>query len=305
MSGYFKIWRDLFNKPIWLNSTPEQKTILISIIKMANWTENSWEWNKKTYHCKAGEFITSYSKICETCGKGVTHQNVRTALKRFQNLEFLTYQTTVGEYGGIKVIITNWDKYQNEINTSTNTSLTHHQHIANTSLTIIEKDKNIRNKKNNISFDFDEFFSNYPRKESKQEAIKSFEKALKDGVMLDKILDGVKRYKKFVEEKKIERRFIKLPTTWLNQGCWDDDYGESVENAPKIVPLFIDENASYQSIEASGDLFFLTSYANLSGFKYQSSRDEADRIFENTRSAKRVDEYCRKVLGWGYNEQTG
>jgi hypothetical protein len=146
MSGYFKIWRELFDKPIWLNSTPEQKTVLISIIKMANWKENSWEWNKKTYHCKAGEFITSYSKICETCGKGVTHQNVRTALKRFQNLEFLTYQTTVGEYGGIKVIITNWDKYQDETNTSTNTSLTHHQHISNTSLTTIEEVKKVRNK---------------------------------------------------------------------------------------------------------------------------------------------------------------
>ena len=141
MSGYFKIWRELFDKPIWLNSTPEQKVVLISIIKMANWKENKWEWNQKTYHCKAGEFITSYSKICETCGKGLTHQNVRTALKRFQNLDFLTYQSTVGVSGGIKVIINNWDKYQNETNTLTNTLPTDYQQNTNTFLTTIEEIK--------------------------------------------------------------------------------------------------------------------------------------------------------------------
>lgn len=146
MSGFFKIWRDLFEKPIWLNSTPEQKVILITLIKMANWKDEKWEWKGKPYHCEPGEFITSYNSIINACGKGVTHQNVRTAIKRFKNYEFLTYQVTVGEYGGIKVILNNWNKYQRETNTSTNSSLTVSQQFANSSLTPnkeYKKEKNI------------------------------------------------------------------------------------------------------------------------------------------------------------------
>lgn len=149
MSGFFKIWRDLFDKPIWLNSTPEQKVILITLIKMANWKNAKWEWQGKPYHCEPGEFITSYSSIIAACGKGVTHQNVRTAIKRFKNYKFLTYQVTVGEYGGIKVIINNWNKYQKETNTSSNSSLTVRQQFANSSLTPIEEYK--KKKNSNIS----------------------------------------------------------------------------------------------------------------------------------------------------------
>lgn len=148
MAGYFKIWRDLFEKPIWLNSTPEQKVILITLIKMANWKDAKWEWKGKPYHCEPGEFITSYNSIIKDCGKGVTHQNVRTAIKRFENYEFLTYQVTVGEYGGIKVKLTNWDKYQNKTNTSINSSLTDCQHISNSLLTPIKEYKEIKEYKN-------------------------------------------------------------------------------------------------------------------------------------------------------------
>ena len=149
MSGFFKIWRDLFDKPIWLNSTPEQKVILITLIKMANWKEAKWEWQGKPYHCEPGEFITSYNSILAACGKGVTHQNVRTAIKRFKNYEFLTYQVTVGEHGGIKVTINNWNKYQNKTNTSSNSSLTVRQQISNSSLTPKEEYK--KKKNSNIS----------------------------------------------------------------------------------------------------------------------------------------------------------
>lgn len=145
-SGFFKIWRDLFEKPIWLNSTPEQKVILITLIKLANWKDKKWEWQGKPYHCRPGEFITSYNSIINACGKGVTYQNVRTAIKRFKNYEFLTYQVTVGECGGIKVILNNWDKYQREINTSANSSLTVSQQIANSSLT---PNKEYKKEKNN------------------------------------------------------------------------------------------------------------------------------------------------------------
>lgn len=244
---------------------------------------------------KAGELVTSIEHL--SAETGLTQRQTRTALEKLKKTQEIDKQTTSRN---TIITIKNWNVYQENDKQMTNKCQTDDKQMTTT-----KEIKKERNKENNILSDFENFFSLYPRKEAKQEATKCFEKALKDGVLLSNILDGVKRYKKFIEEKKIERRFVKLPSNWLNQGCWDDDYSESVENAPKIVPLFIDENASYQSIEASGDLYFLTSYANLDGFKYQAYRDKAELLFQETGSAKRVDEYCRKVLGWGYNEQTG
>lgn len=126
-TGYFKIWRDLFKKPIWLNSTSDQRSILLAILYLANWKENTWEWKGKPYSCAPGEFISSYANIANAAGKGVTTQKVRTAIKRFKNFNFLTDQTTHGYQDGIKIIVNNWENYQNETNRPVNTSLTDNQ----------------------------------------------------------------------------------------------------------------------------------------------------------------------------------
>jgi hypothetical protein len=109
--GYFKIWRELFSKPIWLNSTPEQKTILITLIAMANFREKKWEWEGKPFKCQPGQFITSLASIAKECGKGVAIKNVRTALERFEKLGFLANQSTKT---GRLITILNWEMYQGD-----------------------------------------------------------------------------------------------------------------------------------------------------------------------------------------------
>lgn len=118
--GFFKVWRELFDKPIWLNSSPEHKSILFTILKMAKWKEEQWEWKGKKYYCKPGEFITSIGKIQIASGKGISRQNVRSGLNRLKKLDFLTYQSTDGYKDGIKVIINNWGMYQAETNQPSN-----------------------------------------------------------------------------------------------------------------------------------------------------------------------------------------
>lgn len=296
MSNWIKLSRNIANNDIWHLEPFTKAQAWIDILMLTNYKDSHLKLkNGQLVKIQRGQCGWSKLKLAKRW------QWSRNKVTRFFDYLFeqeMIQQTNIENTTIITVL--NYDRYQSETTNETTNDTTN----DTTNETLIKKVKKEKKEKENNK-DFENFFSLYPRKEVKKEAAKCFEKALKDGVMLCIILDGVKRYNRFIEEKKVERRFIKLPTTWLNQGCWDDDYGESVENAPKIVPLFIDENASYQSIEASGDLFFLTSYANLSGFKYQSSRDEADRIFDKTRSAKRVDEYCRKVLGWGRDEQTG
>jgi DNA replication protein DnaD len=107
--GWFRLHRVLYEKPIWLKSTTPQKVILIALLGMVNHKEKQWEWRGKPYVCKSGQCITSLEKIMERCGKGVSIQNIRTALKRFEKMGFLTNESTRENR---LITICNWTTYQ-------------------------------------------------------------------------------------------------------------------------------------------------------------------------------------------------
>ena len=94
--------------------------------------------------------------------------------------------------------------------------------------------------KTEINNNFDEFYSLYPRKEAKQKALQAYLKARKK-VDKDTLLEGLKKYIDYIKTNKKEREFIKHPATWLNQGCWEDEY-------PKIAQ-FADKNSLIQLIK--------------------------------------------------------
>ena len=146
--GWIKLHRALLDKTIWINSTPEQKTILITLLLMANHEPNQWEWKGKKYIVKSGEFITSLEKIVAKCGKGITTQNVRSALKRFEKLQFLTNESTKQNR---LIKIENWGLYQdeeNQPNKATNKEVTNDQQRPNKEVTTNKNDKNDKNDKN-------------------------------------------------------------------------------------------------------------------------------------------------------------
>jgi DNA replication protein DnaD len=108
-SGYVKIYRELLEKPIWENSTPEQKVILVTLLMMANFGEKQWEWRGKKFRAKPGQFVTSLDSIAKAAGASISVKNVRTALKRFEKLDFLANESTKT---GRLITIINWDVYQ-------------------------------------------------------------------------------------------------------------------------------------------------------------------------------------------------
>lgn len=107
--GYVKLHRELASKPIWLKSTAEQKVILITLLMMANFKSNQWEWSGEKFEVLPGQFVTSLDSIAKECGTGISIQNVRTALVRFEKLDFLTNESTKN---GRLITIANWSLYQ-------------------------------------------------------------------------------------------------------------------------------------------------------------------------------------------------
>ena len=67
--GWLKLYRELMEKPIWFQSTPEQKTILITLLMMANHEGKEWDWQGKSYQDSPSQFVTSLEKIAEKAGK--------------------------------------------------------------------------------------------------------------------------------------------------------------------------------------------------------------------------------------------
>ena len=107
--GWIKLHRELLDKSIWQESTAEQKVILITLMGMANFKANKWEFKGEQYELQPGQFITSVKSIVAKCGPGITTQNVRTALKRFEKLEFLTIEPT---NKNTLITLVNWGFYQ-------------------------------------------------------------------------------------------------------------------------------------------------------------------------------------------------
>ncbi|EIB7648095.1 DnaD domain-containing protein [Listeria monocytogenes] len=158
--GWVKLHRDLKEKPIWRSSTPEQKTILVTLLMMANHKENEWEWMGKPFKAKPGEFVTSIKSITAECGKGISSQNVRTALKRFENYGFLTKKSTKVN---TLINIVNWGVYQeseNKPNTLANNQLTNDSQTANKQLTTNKnvRTKECKNNNNNSDLNFKDFW---------------------------------------------------------------------------------------------------------------------------------------------------
>jgi hypothetical protein len=223
--GYIGLFRELLIKPIWHNSTPEQKVILITLLLMANHQEKEWEWGGSKFKARPGQFVTSLESIQKNAGKGISQQNVRTALKRFKNLEFLTDESTKT---GRLVTIVNWELYQVKklrANKATNIELTDASQTPNKDLTPNKNDKNDKNDNPPIVPQgmFERFWDAYPKKKSKGQAEKAFSKLKVDEQFLEVILAAIERAKKSTDWQKDNGQYIPYPATWLNARGWEDE----------------------------------------------------------------------------------
>ena len=70
---------------------------------------------------------------------------------------------------------------------------------------------------------FDEFWTAYPRKVGKEAARKVWRRIKPSSELQVKILDTIKNYRGSDQWLKDNGQYIPYPSTWLNQGRWDDE----------------------------------------------------------------------------------
>lgn len=85
---------------------------------------------------------------------------------------------------------------------------------------------------------FHRFWSSYPRKTAKQNALRAFEKLNVTEALLTEMLAALDWQRHSEEWTKEGGRFVPYPATWLNQRRWED---ERTVDLPPGGPAYLDE----------------------------------------------------------------
>lgn len=71
---------------------------------------------------------------------------------------------------------------------------------------------------------FEKFYSLYPRRINKAQALKAYTKAIKLGATDEQLVNGAIEYQQWCDRNGTAREYICHPATWLNQSRWENDY---------------------------------------------------------------------------------
>ncbi len=171
----------------------------------------------KTVVVGRGQFAISVRRLADEFGwsKSATHRFLA-------RLKTETMIETASGTGQIVITICNYDIYQKPENSRGTVSGTVSGTAAGQQRDTKEEGEE---KKKKDSCAFSAFWAAFPagRKTGKKKCISVFNAAVKSGVSPEHIIEAVKKYAAHVAKRRTEDRYIKNSTTWLNQGCWDDE----------------------------------------------------------------------------------
>jgi hypothetical protein len=96
---------------------------------------------------------------------------------------------------------------------------------------------------------FEEFWRSYPRKVDKGDVRDIFidiiagKHKTRGKADPQTIIDGAKQYAKHCTDQRVDSKYVKMPATWLNKGCWQD-YSDDKDRH---------QRPAYDPIELDGD----------------------------------------------------
>lgn len=230
MAGFVKLNRDLLEWT-WADDIVTFG-VYAKFLLLAAWKETKYHGVK----LERGEILTNQTEISKNCG--LTRQQVRTVLDRLKATNKITIRRE-GKNSIVKVIDYACETGSNHVNNQLSTTC---QPDCNQTSLLKEEDKEVKEPKNArvregewLEKSFGQFWSAYPKKTSKQQAFKAWDKLKPDEDLLSRILASLERQKKSVQWTKDGGQYIPYPATWLNGRRWEDDLtcatGESLNES--------------------------------------------------------------------------
>ena len=107
--GFIVLFRSMAESALWQCLSAPQKVVAVTILLKASWTERPWMMAGRMRRLPRGGLFITAERLAECAGRDISEKQVRTALRRLEELGFLTAS---GQKGGTLISVTNWDLYQ-------------------------------------------------------------------------------------------------------------------------------------------------------------------------------------------------
>lgn len=221
--GWIKLYRAIQDNWLWKDKPFSKGQAWMDLLMECNHKANKIVINNQIISIQKGQKLWSIKEMSDRWGWS------RKKVSNFLNLlqtEGMLQQKRTSKYTLLTIV--NYDLYQDgEHQKNIRGTSKEHQKNTNKNEKNEKNEKNIKDMRKNgfDKFDkFDKFWQSYPKKRSKGQAEKAWEKIKPDEQLLDRILKSLERAKTSVDWKKEKGRYIPYPATWLNAKGWEDEY---------------------------------------------------------------------------------
>jgi len=198
--------------------------VYIRLLMEANWGERDY----KGVHLQRGQLIISQREFAEKCR--VSRQELRTILDRLISTHKIT-QTSTHKFSLITLI--EYDcatQIQTHKSPKTQPTINPPTLLETNRQNVKQPNGALTREGERLAKGFERFWSAYPKKTAKQQALKAFQKLNPDEALLIAILNSLEQQKHSVQWTKDGGQFIPSPATWLNGKRWEDETTEVNSN---------------------------------------------------------------------------
>ena len=210
--GYIGLYRKLIDS--WIFKDALILRVFIYFLCKATKEQAKVDVNGQVISLIPGQLVSGRKHLMEELQ--LTERQARRSLDELKNNKVIDVRTS-SIYSIVTVL--KYNHYQGILNKNRSNSV---QHIKPVEETIMEKPDQ--------TADFDKFWIEYPKKQAKIMAVASWKKIKPSKPLYAEIMKGLKAAKQSEQWQKDRGKFIPMPSTWLNQRRWEDEY----ESAPEV-----------------------------------------------------------------------
>lgn len=172
-NSWLKLYRKTLNSDIWKHCNPLDLKVFIAVLLSVNYKEHTIPTENGFITIPIGSMLTSAEQIRNLLYENVSTKQVRTSIKKIENLGIWSYKT---ERRKTFITLVNWELYQLENKTEVTQTVTIRESQCNTNVNTIRKkeSKKVNNKKENTHFSSATIPSNNFNKSTIRESIDKF-----------------------------------------------------------------------------------------------------------------------------------
>ena len=194
-----------------------------------------------------GDVVTGRERLAQELG--ATVREIRTAMDILKKMEIVTTKAT-NKYSIVSII--NWDRYQQQRPAerpanqpaewpASDQQATTEQEVKNINTPTLSSLRSERASPTAKTFpqEFLDFWAAYPKKTGKDAAYRAWQTKKRERRLpaIDELLEAVRKAKASSQWQEDGGKYIPNPSTWLNQGRWEDEAVE--DSAPRGKPLYL------------------------------------------------------------------